>query len=33
MTELMKKRAEVERKLEDVEVRWLEASEALEQAA
>jgi ATP-binding cassette subfamily F protein 3 len=33
MTELMKRRAEVERKLEAAEAEWLEASEALEQLA
>ena len=33
MTELMKRRAEVERKLEAAEAQWLEASEALEQLA
>jgi ATP-binding cassette subfamily F protein 3 len=33
MTELMKRRAEVERKLEAAEAQWLEASEALEQVA
>ena len=33
MTELMKRRAEVERQLEAAEARWLEASEALEQLA
>jgi ATP-binding cassette subfamily F protein 3 len=33
MTELMKRRAEVERRLEAVEAQWLEASEALEQIA
>ena len=31
MTDLMKRRAEVERKLEAAEALWLEASEALEQ--
>jgi ATP-binding cassette, subfamily F, member 3 len=33
MTELMKRRAEVERKLEAAESQWLEASEALERQA
>jgi ATP-binding cassette subfamily F protein 3 len=33
MTELMKRRAEVEAALEEAEARWLEASEKLEQAA
>jgi ATP-binding cassette subfamily F protein 3 len=33
MTDLMKRRAEVERKLEAAEAQWLEASEQLEQAA
>jgi len=33
MTELLKRRAEVERQLEAAEARWLEASEALEQIA
>ena len=33
MTELMKKRAEIERKIEAAEAEWLEASEALEQLA
>jgi ATP-binding cassette subfamily F protein 3 len=33
MTELMKRRAEVERQLEAAEAQWLEASEALEQLA
>jgi ATP-binding cassette subfamily F protein 3 len=33
MTELMKRRAEVERQLEAAEALWLEASEALEQLA
>ena len=33
MTELMKRRAEIERKLEQAEAEWLEASEALEQVA
>jgi ATP-binding cassette subfamily F protein 3 len=33
MTELMKRRAEVERQLETAEARWLETSEALEQIA
>jgi ATP-binding cassette subfamily F protein 3 len=33
MTELMKRRADVERQLEEAEAEWLEASEALEQLA
>src|SRR3712207_4255757 len=33
MTELMKRRAEIERKIEAAEAQWLEASEALEQLA
>ena len=33
MTELMKRRAQVERRLESAEAQWLEASEALEQLA
>ncbi|WP_157216822.1 ABC-F family ATP-binding cassette domain-containing protein [Flavisphingomonas formosensis] len=33
MTELMKRRADVEAKLEAAELRWLEASQAMEQAA
>ncbi|MGY4396473.1 ATP-binding cassette subfamily F protein 3 [Sphingomonas sp. UYAg733] len=33
MSELMKRRAEIAEKLEAAEVKWLEASEALEQAA
>jgi len=33
MTELMKRRADVEAKLEAAELRWLEASQAIEQAA
>ena len=33
MTELMKLRADVERELEGTEAEWLEANEALEQAA
>ena len=33
MTDLMKRRAEIEDKLADAEARWMEASEQLEQAA
>jgi ATP-binding cassette subfamily F protein 3 len=33
MTELMKRRADVERKIKAAEAQWLEASEALEQLA
>jgi ATP-binding cassette subfamily F protein 3 len=33
ITELMKRRADVERQLEAAEAQWLEASEALEQLA
>jgi ATP-binding cassette subfamily F protein 3 len=33
MSELMKRRADVADKLEAAEAKWLEASEALEQAA
>jgi len=33
MTELMKRRADVAAKLEAAELRWMEASEALEQAS
>lgn len=33
MTDLMKRRADVEKQIEDAEARWLEASEALEAAA